>query len=97
MSASNVFTVPLCIIIGAFDTLGVASSDLASDSRLSDGMCEGRRSIGVVDESRRLVSERTEATEDERSVNDRADAFERDLACFKRLGRTVSGASSNVS
>ena len=71
-----------CIVDGVFESLGVVCSDIESEGRLSERTCEGRRSIGVVDASWRLVNDRTDANEEERSVSDRADAFDRDLVCI---------------
>ena len=62
-----------------FETLGVACSDIDSDGRLSDCIFVGRRSTGVEEDSWRSVNDRADdVTEEERSVRDLADAFERD-------------------
>ena len=84
-------------MLGSFDVRGVSSSDIESESRLSDNMLEGRRSTGVVEESRRSVNGRADADEEGRSVKDRADAFDLDRVCLSGGLVIVSGASSNVS
>ena len=87
---------PVCLVLGSFDVRGVSSSDIVSEGRLPGKMLEGRRSTGVVDESRRSVNDRIDA-EDGRSVKDRAEAFDLDRVCLSGGLVTVSEASSNVS
>ena len=84
-------------MLGSFDVRGVSSSDIVSESRLPGRMLEGRRSTGVVEESRRSVNDRTDADEEGRSVKDRAEAFDLVRVCLSGGLITVSGASSNVS
>ena len=78
-----------------FETRGVTSSEIDSESLLSDSMWEGRCSVVV--ESRRSVNDRTDGTDEERSVKDRAEAVERVLLCFGRGTVTLSVASSKAS
>ena len=80
-------------IIPVFTALGVTSSEIVSEGRLSAKICGGRWSTGVEDDSRRSVSERMEVED----VNDRAEAFDRDLVGFGRGLITSSVASSKVS
>ena len=80
-------------MIPVFTALGVTSSEIVSEGRLSAKICGGRWSTGVEDDSRRSVSERMEVED----VNDRAEAFDRDLVGFGRGLITSSVASSKVS
>lgn len=82
---------------GILDTRGVVLSD-EEERRRSDDRFEGRRFTEVEDdESRRSVNDRTEVAADERSVNDRAEAFDLVLLCWGRGRGTISVASSKVS
>ena len=84
------------MIPAIFEARGVASNEEDEGGRFIERF-EGLRSTGVEDESRRSVNDRTAETVDDRSVRERAEAFDLDLVCGMRGLCTLSGASSKVS
>ena len=82
--------------------VGLTASSVATASIVLDigGLNLDTRGVALdEDESRRSVNDRTDDIDVERSVKDRAEAFDLFLECRVRSGGrdTRSGASSNVS